>query len=53
MHFTKPVLLQLPVLLEQENMAFMPNNMPTDYSEHLQSIMDGSIANKVMDYSFI
>ena len=42
------ILLQLPVLLEQEDMAFMPNNMPTDDNDHLQSITDDNIANKVI-----
>ena len=32
-------------------MAFMPNNMPIDDNDHLQSIMDDNIANRVMDYN--
>ena len=44
------VLPQLPVLLEQEDMAFMPINMSLDDDHHLQSIVDDNIANKVMCY---
>ena len=36
------------MLLEQEDIAFMPISMSTDDDDHLQSIKDDTIANKVV-----